>query len=51
VVLEATGGFEMTVAAALVAAGLPLCMVNPARMRAFARAMEPSAETGRLDAG
>jgi transposase len=31
VVLEATGGFEITVAAAVAAAGLPLAVVNPAR--------------------
>lgn len=37
VVLEATGGFEITVAAALAAAGLPLAVVNPAQIRAFAR--------------
>jgi transposase len=29
VVLEATGGFEATVAAALAGVGLPLCVVNP----------------------
>jgi transposase len=38
VVLEATGGFEITVAAAIAAAGLPLAVVNPAQIRAFARA-------------
>jgi transposase len=31
VVLEATGGFEVTVAAALAAAKLPLAIVNPSR--------------------
>jgi transposase len=39
VVLEATGGFEITVAAALAAAGLPLAVVNPSQIRAFARAI------------
>ncbi len=29
VVLEATGGYETTVAAALCAAGLPVAVVNP----------------------
>ncbi|MBB4189856.1 hypothetical protein GGE07_006562 [Sinorhizobium terangae] len=38
VVLEATGGFEVTVAAALAGAGLPLCVVNPRQIRDFARA-------------
>ena len=31
VVLEATGGFEITVAAALASANLPLAVVNPVR--------------------
>lgn len=39
VVLEATGGFEITVAAALAAAGLPLAVVNAAQIRAFACAI------------
>jgi transposase len=38
VVLEATGGFEIAVAAALAAAGLPLAVVNPRQIRDFARA-------------
>jgi transposase len=49
-VLEATGGFEITVAGAAVAAGLPLAVVNPARIRAFARAIGRLAKTDRLDA-
>jgi transposase len=50
VVLEATGGFEITVAAALAAAGLPLAVVNPAQIRAFAHAIGRLAKTDRLDA-
>jgi transposase len=50
VVLEATGGFEITVAAALAAGGLPLAVVNPAQIRAFARAIGRLAKTDRLDA-
>ena len=42
VVLEATGGMEVRLAAALAAAGLPVAVVNPRQVRAFARA------TGRL---
>jgi transposase len=42
VVLEATGGMEVAPAAALAAAGLPVAVVNPRQVRAFARA------TGRL---
>lgn len=51
VVLEAAGGFEATVAAALAAARLPLAVVNPAQIRAFARATGRLAKTDRLDAG
>jgi transposase len=50
VVLEATGGFEATVAAAVAGAGLPLAIVNPAQIRAFARAVGRLAKTDRLDA-
>ena len=50
VVLEATGGFETAVAAALAAASLPLAVVNPAQVRAFGRAAGRLAETDRLDA-
>ena len=50
VVLEATGGFEVTVAAALAAARLPLAVVNPRQIRDFARATGRLAKTDRLDA-
>lgn len=50
VVLEATGGFEVAVAAALAAAGLPLVVVNPRQIRDFARATGRLAKTDRLDA-
>ena len=50
VVIEATGGFEITVAAALTAAHLPLAVTNPAQVRAFARAIGRLAKTDRLDA-
>jgi transposase len=50
VVLEATGGFEVTVAAALGAARLPLAVVNPRQIRDFARATGRLAKTDRLDA-
>jgi len=36
VALEASGGFETVVAAALAAARLPVVVVNPAQIRAFA---------------
>jgi transposase len=50
VVLEATGGFEITVAATLAAAHLPLAVVNPRQIRDFARSMGRLAKTDRLDA-
>jgi transposase len=50
VVLEATGGFEQTVAAALVAARIPLAVVNPRQIRDFARATGKLAKTDALDA-
>ena len=50
VVMEATGGFEVTVAAALAGAGLPLAVVNPRQIRDFARATGRLAKTDRLDA-
>ncbi len=50
VVLEATGGFEATVAAALAGAGLPLAVVNPRQIRDFARALGRLAKTDALDA-
>src|SRR4051812_49968756 len=45
VVLEATGGLEVRLAAALAAAGLPGAGVQPRPGRALARAPRPPAET------
>jgi transposase len=50
VVLEATGGYELACAAALVAAGLPVVVANPRQVRDFARATGQLAKTDRLDA-
>jgi transposase len=50
VALEATGGFETVVAASLAAAGLPLAIVNPAQIRAFAKALGKRAKTDPIDA-
>jgi transposase len=50
VVMEATGGYETIVASALAAAQLPLAVVNPRRIRDFARATGRLAKTDRLDA-
>jgi transposase len=50
IVLEATGGFEITVAAAIASGGLPLAVVNPRQIRDFARATGKLAKTDALDA-
>jgi len=50
IVLEATGGLEVRLAAALAAAALPVAVVNPRQVRSFARAMGRLAKTDRLDA-
>ena len=51
IVLEATGGYEMPVVAALSAARLPVVVVNPRQVRDFARAVGRLAKTDALDAG
>jgi transposase len=48
--LEATGGFETFVAAGLSSAGLPVVVVNPAQVRAFANALGKRAKTDPIDA-
>jgi len=50
VAVEATGGFETVVAASLCAAGLPVIVVNPAQVRAFAKALGKRAKTDAIDA-
>lgn len=50
VAVEATGGFETVVAAGLAAAGLPVVVVNPAQVRAFAHALGRRAKTDPIDA-
>lgn len=50
VVLEATGDLESAVVSALVAAGLPVHVVNPRQVRDFARATGQLAKTDALDA-
>ena len=50
VAIEATGGFETIVAAGLAAAGLPVVVVNPAQVRAFAQALGKRAKTDPIDA-
>lgn len=50
IVVEATGGYEQQVAVQLYLAKLPLCRVNPRRVRYFARSLGQLAETDKLDA-
>ncbi len=50
VVLEATGGFEVPLACALAAAGLPAIVANPRQVRDFAKATGRLAKTDALDA-
>ncbi|MGB0696491.1 MAG: IS110 family transposase, partial [Rhodospirillaceae bacterium] len=45
IAVEATVGFESVVTAALAAAGLPVVVVNPAQVRAFAKALGKRAKT------
>jgi transposase len=50
IVMEATGGYERLLAAELQAASLPVAVVNPRRIRNFARATGQLAKTDKLDA-
>lgn len=50
VVMEATGGFEAALASELCAAGIAVAVVNPKKVRDFARATGVLAKTDRLDA-
>lgn len=50
VVLEATGGYETIVVATLSSAGLPVVVVNPAQVRAYAKALGQRAKTDPIDA-
>ena len=50
VVLEATGGLELSVASALTVAGIAVAVVNPRQVRDYAKATGRLAKTDRLDA-
>lgn len=50
VALEATGGYETIAVATLSSAGLPVVVVNPAQVRAFAKALGQRAKTDPIDA-
>jgi transposase len=49
-VLEASGGYEKLLATLAHRAGVPVSIVNPARVRAFAKARGQRAKTDRIDA-
>jgi transposase len=51
VILEATGGFEGPLLAALAVPAVPVVRANPRQVRAFAQAVGILAKTDRLDAG
>jgi transposase len=50
IAVEATGGFETIVAAAVAGAQLPLAVINPAQIRHFAQAVGQRAKTDPIDA-
>jgi transposase len=50
IVLEASGGYERAVVAALATAGFPLVVANPRHVREFARATGQLAKTDQVDA-
>ena len=50
IIMEASGGHEITLAAELGAAGLPLAIVNPRQVRDFARGIGKLAKTDAIDA-
>lgn len=50
IVVEATGGYEQALVLALFAAGLPVALVSPQRVRQYAKAKGLLAKTDKLDA-
>jgi transposase len=50
IVAEATGGYETMMAASLLAARLPLVIINPTQVRHYAKALGQRAKTDRIDA-
>ena len=49
-ILEATGGYEAALAQSLHAAQVPVSIIQPARVRYFARALNQHAKTDEIDA-
>ena len=50
IVVEATGGYERALVAACAGAALPVAVVNPRQVRAFAQALGRTAKTDAIDA-
>jgi transposase len=50
VVMEATGGYEMSLAAAVSAARIPVAVVNPRQVRHYAKSIGKLAKTDKIDA-
>ena len=50
IVVEATGGYEVPLLAALAEAGLPVVRINPRQLRCFATALGELAKTDTIDA-
>lgn len=50
IILEATGGYEQPITVRLADAGLPFFIANPARVRAYAKALGFLAKTDAIDA-
>ena len=50
VVVEASGGWELDLVTALAVSGLPAAVVNPTRVRNFAKALGQYAKTDKIDA-
>lgn len=50
ILLESTGGYEKNLVFELMAAGLPVKVINPRKVRDFARAMGKMAKTDTIDA-
>jgi transposase len=51
IVMEATAGYELPLAAACAGVSLPVAVVNPRQVRAFAQAIGRTAKTDAIDAG
>lgn len=51
IVIESTGGLERPLLQALLEAGLPAALVNPGRVRYFAKGVGVEGKTDRIDAG